>query len=87
MCADRCYLHRNRCCKRCPEVVIAPEVIAVNGPFTVISSLPVHEPTCVFPECRYDARPDHPTCELHQSVTVTGSWVADRHDEASGGEH
>lgn len=84
MCADRCYPHRARCCTSCPETVIAPEVIALNGPFTVIAPA---EPTCVFPDCRYDARPDHPTCELHQNVTVTGSWVADRHDEASGGEH
>lgn len=82
---DRCYPHRNRCCKRCPEVVIAPEVIAVNGPFTVISSLPVHEPTCVFPDCRYDARIDFETCELHQRVTVTGSWVESAKHEDDGG--
>lgn len=81
MCADRCFPHKARCCRSCADVPPA-EVIAVNGPFTVIHA---PEPSCVFPDCRYDARADFETCELHQRVRVTGSWVESAKHEDDGG--
>lgn len=43
------------------------------------------EPSCIFPMCPEEARPDHPTCELHQNVRVTGSWVESAKHEDDGG--
>lgn len=43
------------------------------------------EPSCAFPDCRFDARPDEATCELHANVRVTGSWVESAKHEDDGG--
>jgi hypothetical protein len=42
---------------------------------------------CGFPECREDVIADTGMCATHDHTTVTGSWVKDRHDATSGGEH
>jgi hypothetical protein len=40
---------------------------------------------CDFPLCPEQARDDGTMCELHAKVTVTGSWVLDRHGEQGQG--
>jgi len=43
---------------------------------------------CNFPKCDEDPEPNG-MCLTHEHTTVakSGSWVKDRHDATSGGEH
>lgn len=44
---------------------------------------------CDFPDCGDDPTTDTGMCDLHAHVRVSssGSFVPDRHDASSGGEH
>lgn len=55
----------------CLEIHVAHALGIPVKPLHDWPTLRKPEPSCAFPDCRYDARPDEPTCELHQTVTVT----------------
>lgn len=48
-------------------------------------SAPAREPSCDFPQCPEPAVTDTGMCRLHDKVTVTGSWVDDKHADKGHG--